>query len=76
MKVKRVFRYDESQKVFRLFRIVWNGKTKPVGKDYSCQLYFAFKPKIYELIRNDDGFEFVALGIRFSYRKSYGGIFT
>ena len=75
IKVKRVLRFDEIQRHFRLFRVLWQRGTVGDGSGYSVKLSFALTPKLFLWHRDARTDRLcVFLGIRVHYVRSYGGI--
>lgn len=72
LRLKRVFRYDDSQKHVRLFRLMWERGTVGDGKGYSAKLAVGLLPKLFYY---DDG-RLTIFGLRIHYARSYGGIFA
>ncbi|PZU22220.1 MAG: hypothetical protein DI589_12105 [Shinella sp.] len=78
LRFKRVFRSDEIQKHFRLFRLMWErGKPGVPGGGYSAKLAIGLRPRLFERERESGkAFLFTILGLRVHYSRSYGGIFA
>lgn len=72
LRLKRVFRYDGSQKLVRLFRVMWERGTVGDGKGYSAKLAIGLRPSLFHY---DDG-RLTIFGLRVHYARSYGGIFA
>lgn len=75
MTIKPVFRFDEIQKHFRLFRILWTRGVVGDGEGYSAKLSLAIAPRLigwHKDSRTD--WMVYLLGMRFHYCRSYGGI--
>lgn len=78
MRFKSILRYDEIQRHFRLFRLLWErGEVGKPGGGYSAKLSVAVEPKLF---RFEKGVTHVwlltLLGVRVGYARSYGGIFA
>lgn len=78
LRVKRIFRFDEIQRHFRLFNINWErGVVGAPGGGYSAKLAFAVERKLFLFQRNvAHVWRLTFLGIRVSYARSHGGIFA
>lgn len=78
LRFKRVLRFDEIQKHFRLFRLMWErGKPGVPGGGYSAKLAIGLRPRFFEWERESGkAFLFTILGLRVHYSRSYGGIFA
>lgn len=76
MRAKPVFRADEIQKHYRLFRVMWERGTPGDGTGYSVKLSVALAPRLLGWTREGraDWFLFLA-GLRIHYARSYGGRF-
>lgn len=74
LRVKRVMRFDEIQRHFRLLRIMWERGTLGGGYGYSVKLAFGLWPR---LLGYDRTFSILTvLGLRIHYSRSYGGRFA
>lgn len=74
MKIKRVLRYDPTQRKFRVFRFLWvNGRVGD-GNGYSAKLAIALRPVIFrwqtDVLKE---WRLIFLGIDIHYRRSFGG---
>lgn len=72
LRFKRVMRFDEIQRHFRLFRVMWEVGTVGDGKGYSAKLAVGLMPKLFHW---DDG-RLTIIGVRVHYCRSKGGIFA
>ncbi|RWQ35525.1 MAG: hypothetical protein EOS20_18645 [Mesorhizobium sp.] len=76
IRIKSVHRFDEIQRHFRLFRLLWERGTPGDGKGYSNKLAVALWPKLFTLQRESPGEILIGLfGLRVHYSRSYGGTF-
>lgn len=77
MRIKRVMRFDEIQRHFRLFRLMWERGTVGDGSGYSVKLSVAVEPRLARFGRDATHDWLVTLfGVRVHYARSYGGIFA
>ncbi len=77
LRIKRVFRFDEIQGHFRLFRIMWERGVPGVpGGGHSNMLSVAVQPKLFLWDREGRGWLLIILGVRIHRKRSYGGIFA
>lgn len=74
MKLKRVFRYDPTARLYRLFRATWIRGTVGDGKGYSCKFSAALRLRLFQFHRELDGWLLTLLGVRIHFERSYGGI--
>jgi hypothetical protein len=72
LRFKRVMRFDEIQRHFRLFRVMWEVGTVGDGKGYSAKLAVGIMPKFF----HREGGRLTILGLRVHYCRSFGGIFA
>lgn len=72
LRFKRVMRFDEIQRHFRLFRVMWEVGTVGDGKGYSAKLAVGIMPKLF----HREGGRLTILGLRVHYCRSFGGIFA
>lgn len=76
LRLKHVFRYDEIQGHFRLFRVMWEvGKVGQPGGGHSNMISVALQPRIFMWDTEDHHWLLVFLGVRIHRKRSYGGIF-
>lgn len=74
MKIKRVWRYDERLRWFRLFRLLWTtGKGPGTGEGASHKPSFALVPRWWLLLRESGRWDLFLLGVRISWERSLGG---
>lgn len=77
MTLKRVFRYDSSNRLLRLFRVIWDGpELSRGGWPVSKKLSVGLRPTLFRWRREDDGWLLTVLGLRVRYRVSHGGRFA
>jgi hypothetical protein len=74
--LKRVMRYDSDNRMFRLFRIMWERGVVGDGNGYSAKVSLALTPRLFRWQREGDGWLLTFFGLRLHYRRSYGGRFT
>ena len=75
MKFKKVMRRDNIQGHFRLFRILWSKGVVGDGKGYSAKFSLALTKKFFKYERlSIYDIELTLLGLRFHYKRAYGGI--
>lgn len=76
MRFKPVLRFDEIQRHFRLFRLLWERGTVGDGRGYSAKLSVALTPHLWHFSRGvTHNWLVTVLGLRIGYARSYGGIF-
>lgn len=73
---KTVWRYDSCNKIFRLFRFVWDVGTVGDGKGYSNKFSLALTPRFFRFQSDVWEWKIVLLGLRIHYIRSYGGRFV
>lgn len=75
MEYKIVMRLDAIQRHFRLFRLLWTKGKVGDGNGYSAKLSFGLIPKLfsYERLSQYD-IALIVFGLRFHYKRAYGGI--
>lgn len=73
MTIKMVMRRQST--IIRLFRLVWTKGVVGDGTGYSVKLSLAVQPKLYQFIREHNGWILFICGIRLHKLISYGGIF-
>lgn len=78
LRLKTVFRRDEIQRHFRLFRVLWERGEVGFGNGgYSAKLSVALTPRLWGFSRNEShDLLITVLGLRVGYTRSYGGIFA
>ena len=77
LRFKKVFRYDEIQGHFRLFRVMWErGIPGQPGGGHSNMLSVAIQPKLFIFERGGGSWMVIILGLRIHRKRSYGGIFA
>lgn len=74
MKAKPVFRYDPTQRKFRLFRLLWTRGVVGDGKGYSAKLAVSLRPKLFQFQRDFNEWRVTILGIDIHNKLSYGGV--
>jgi hypothetical protein len=70
MKIKKVFRWDREEKVYRIFRIMWDNPKN------SNKLSFALSPVLFRFSKGFYEWRIYILGIRIHRAKSFGGRFV
>ena len=76
LRLKHVFRYDEIQGHFRLFRVMWETGTPGDGCGYSNMVSVAIQPSLFRWDAEGRHWLLVFLGLRIHRKRSYGGIFA
>lgn len=76
MKLKKICRWDGSQKLFRIARLVWDRGTVGDGKGYSSKLTLAVGKKLARFKFSRTEKELFLLGLRVTLLRSYGGRFV
>lgn len=78
LRFKRVFKRDNIQGFFRLFRILWERGTVGDGEGYSAKFSVALSPVLFSFIERDavTDWRMTILGVRLHYCRSYGGRFA
>lgn len=76
MTIKRVMRFDPTQKKLRLFRLIWNTGNVGDGIGYSAKLSVSLVPKLYGFKSAWDGWRLTVLGMSVHKRVSFGGRFV
>lgn len=72
MTIKRVMRYDPTQKKLRLFRLLW--RRGAPGLPDSAKLSVSLVPCIFGWAREWSGWRITLAGVQIHYLKSFGGI--
>lgn len=75
-KVRWINRYDDSARMRRLARAVWQRGTVGDGQGYSVKLTLGLRPALLAWRREYGGWIATVAGLRVHYRRSYGGIHT
>ncbi|WP_424140942.1 hypothetical protein [Roseomonas chloroacetimidivorans] len=74
---KRVGRYDASNRLLRVGRLMWERGVVGDGNGYSAKLSFGLSWRLLPLVRRErDGWLVRVLGLRLHYRRAYGGRFV
>ena len=77
LRMKTVFRYDEIQGHFRLFRVMWeSGEPGKPGGGHSNMVSVAVQPKLFTYERIEGSWIVIILGLRIHRKRSFGGIFA
>jgi hypothetical protein len=76
LRVKMVFRRDEIQGHYRLFRIMWERGIVGDGRGHSNMVSVALQPKLLGWSRGDASWMIVFWGVRVHRKRSFGGIFA
>jgi hypothetical protein len=76
LRAKVVFRKDEIQRHFRIFRIMWETGTVGDGVGYSNMVSVAVQPKLFLWTRYGGSWLIVLCGVRIHRKRSFGGIFV
>lgn len=77
LRLKHVFRYDEIQGHFRLFRVMWErGEVGKPGGGHSNMVSVAVQLKLFEWDAEGEHWLLVVFGLRIHRKRSYGGVFT
>lgn len=75
MIIKRIMRYDSTQKKLRLFRLLWQRGTSGLpGGGYSAKLSVSLVPRIFGWVRELSGWRLTLAGFQVHHLKSFGGI--
>jgi len=74
--VKPVLRFSKRDKLFRIFRVVYNKGNVGDGKGYSAKVSLALMPVLVGFRKELFGFTLCFLGFRLHHKKAYGGYFT
>ena len=75
MKIKTVLRYDPSNRLLRLARLMWQRGSVGNG-GYSAKLSVGLRPALFAFHRDWDGWRIIVAGIRVHFQKSFGGVFV
>lgn len=73
MQIKFVNRYSPTERIYRLFRIMWVRGTVGDGRGYSAKLTFAITPDLFRFRFLGADLYLVFLFVRIHYERSYGG---
>jgi hypothetical protein len=73
LRVKRVMRYDKSQRKLRLFRLLWSRGSVGDGVGYSAKLAVSLVRKWAGWKRDTFGWRLTVLGVQLHHRRAYGG---
>lgn len=74
MTYQSVMRYDNTMRMFRVGRIVWNTGAVGDGRGYSSKLSLALMPKLFGWYREPKAvWTLTLLGVRVQRFRSYGG---
>lgn len=77
LRFKTVFRHDEIQGHYRLFRIMWEkGEPGKPGGGHSNMVSVAMQPKLFKWDAEGGHWLLIILGLRIHRKRSYGGVFT
>lgn len=76
MNIKPIMRYDPSNRMLRLARLMWQRGKVGDGVGYSAKLSIGLRPAIFAFHRDWDGWRLTVLGVRLHHQRSYGGIFV
>lgn len=75
MTIKRVMRYDPTQKKLRLFRLLWGHGTPGLpGGGYSAKLSVSLVPRVFGWDRGWHEWRITLAGVRLHHLKAFGGI--
>lgn len=75
MTIKRVMRYDPTQKKLRLFRFLWRHGTPGLpGGGYSAKLSVSLVPRIFGWARGWHEWRITLAGVQLHHLKAFGGI--
>jgi hypothetical protein len=75
VRLKVVGRYDPTNRLVRLARLVWTRGVVGDGKGYSAKLSIGLRPCWFMWRGEYDGWLLTVLGFRLHYVKAWGGIF-
>jgi hypothetical protein len=73
---KLVMRWSESERMLRLFRVMWNTGTVGDGHGYSTRISVGLQARWFYFTREWSAFRLTILGLHVSARRSYGGRFV
>lgn len=79
LKFKRVFRYSPSERVYRLFRWVWQKGQVGDGKGFSSKFSVSLVPRLFRFAKDNNtgnGWYVTVLGLRLHHQWNFGGIDT
>lgn len=76
LKAKWVGRYDPSNRLLRVGRIMWQRGTVGDGQGYSAKLSIGLRPTLFRWHRETNGWLLTAAGVRVHLVRAYGGIFA
>ncbi len=76
LRLKTVFRRDEIQGHYRLFRVMWERGTVGDGRGYSNMVSVALDPRLFVWNRCYGSWLLVLCGLRLHRKRSFGGIFA
>ena len=72
MKIKKIMRWDDTQRKYRLFRATWTWGDVGYG-GYSVKVSLAIRPKWLGWGKEYWGCTLTMLGFSMHYKRSYGG---
>ncbi len=75
MKFKWVFRYDATERKFRLFRLIWVNGQVGDGAGYSGKIAVSLLLKLFSCSVDYDRWRLTIFGVSVHKRLSYGGVF-
>ena len=74
LKVIWIGQTDPMMPIFRLARAVWQRGRVGDGSGYSAKLTVGLRPKMWQWNHGSSEWAVTLLGVRWHYRRSYGGI--
>ena len=75
MKLKWVGRYDPSNRLLRIARLIYERGVVGDGKGYSAKFSVGLRPTLFMWRRESDGWLLTILGLRLHHMKAWGGRF-
>lgn len=76
LRIKKVFRHDEIQGHFRLFRIMWETGTVGDGSGHSNMISVALQRAIFKFDKEGQSWLLIIMGLRIHRKVSFGGVFA
>lgn len=73
LRVRKIMRYDPSNRLLRVGRVMWERGIVGDGDGYSVKLSVGLRPALFRWKRGSTGWLLTVLGLRVHYDRSYGG---
>lgn len=73
LRFKTVMRLDTHSKMLRIFRVIWERGQVGDGNGYSAKASLALSPRLFLFALGHWDCVLVLFGVRFHYKRAYGG---